>query len=283
MIPTLLAVSRAPEFFVPFFLLADDALRRAKGLWDKKTVRLELKGVSGLLAISKENREDPDIKKAAAQFELLLNGLSFSPCLEPNAKLVEIRDPIQSHDTIVKLLQYKFEELERNRAEASESDDLDEKGSDVAASPVDIVRHLCERFPMVARQLQDRARDKVPLKLDDEYDVQYLLNALLALHFDDVRPEEPTPSHAGAWARMDFLLKAERLVLEVKMTRTSLSQRDLGEELIIDVAKYAKHQDCDVLVCFVYDPLHRVTNRAALIRDIEGHDGRLPVHVVIAP
>jgi REase_DpnII-MboI len=63
------------------------------------------------------------------------------------------------------------------------------------------------------------------LAITDEYDVQDHLHALLRLHFDDVREEEWTPSYGGARARMDFLLKRERKVVETKMTWAGLEQR----------------------------------------------------------
>jgi hypothetical protein len=55
---------------------------------------------------------------------------------------------------------------------------------------LDRVLRLCERFPRVARELDHRGRRKTPLTMDDEYDVQYVLRALLALEFDDVRQPE---------------------------------------------------------------------------------------------
>ena len=39
------------------------------------------------------------------------------------------------------------------------------------------------------------------------------------LYFDDIRAEEWTPSYAGKCARVDFLLKNEKIVIEVKKTR----------------------------------------------------------------
>ena len=67
------------------------------------------------------------------------------------------------------------------------------------------------------------------MEVDDEYDVQYLTHALLLLDFEDVRPEEWTPSYAGGSSRMDFLMKAEKIVLEVKKTRKGLKAKEIGE------------------------------------------------------
>ncbi|MCZ8227650.1 MAG: hypothetical protein O9249_00855, partial [Burkholderiaceae bacterium] len=53
------------------------------------------------------------------------------------------------------------------------------------------------RFHAVAVQLRDRYSGRPTLDVNDEYDVQDLMHALLRLHFDDVRPEEWVPSYAG--------------------------------------------------------------------------------------
>jgi hypothetical protein len=127
---------------------------------------------------------------------------------------------------------------------------------------------LCRRFDHVVRQLGTRQRGRPPFQVDDEYDVQDLLHALLWLHFEDVRAEEWTPSYAGGSARMDFLLKRERIVVEVKRARDGLDDRQLGDELTIDVARYAEHPHCDVLLCFVYDPGKRVQNPRGLEDDL---------------
>jgi hypothetical protein len=101
------------------------------------------------------------------------------------------------------------------------------------------------------RRLRHRHDNRATLTITDEYDVQDLLHALLRLHFDDVRPEEWTPSYAGGASRMDFLLKEEKIVVEVKMTRAGLTDRQIADQLIIDAARYKSHSDCKKLVCFV--------------------------------
>ena len=70
-----------------------------------------------------------------------------------------------------------------------------------------------------------------------------LLHALLLLCFDDIRAEEWTSSYAGKSARMDFLLKNEGVVIEVKKTRLGLTDKELGDQLIIDVDRYKVHPD----------------------------------------
>lgn len=148
---------------------------------------------------------------------------------------------------------------------------------------LNLVIGLCRRFPAVARRLTHRRADRTAFLISDEYDVQDLLHAMLAAHFDDIRPEEPTGSRAGAASRMDFLLKKQRIVVETKMTRRGLDQRKIGEELIIDRERYRAHPDCQTLVCFVYDPDHRCANPRGLEADLTDLGAPLPTVVIIVP
>jgi hypothetical protein len=135
----------------------------------------------------------------------------------------------------------------------------------------------------VAKRLRVRHDRRDTLDVKDEYDVQDLLHSLLKIYFDDIRAEEWTPSYAGKASRMDFLLKSEQLVVEVKMTRDTLGEKEVGEQLIIDIARYRVHPDCKLLVCFVYDPLGRIGNPEGLERDLSGSKDGLGVKVLIAP
>ncbi|WP_246327533.1 hypothetical protein [Candidatus Competibacter phosphatis] len=111
-------------------------------------------------------------------------------------------------------------------------------------------------------ELRTRHDNRSTLDVKDEYDVQDLLRGLLQLFFDDVRPEEYTPSYAGKSTRMDFLLKDEATVIEVKMTRNGLGAKELGEQLILDIAHYKSHPNCRELYCLVYDPEARIKKSA---------------------
>lgn len=160
----------------------------------------------------------------------------------------------------------------------------DETESDAGApDQLNLIERLCLRFYAAARTLQHRHDGRPTLEINDEYDVQDLLHVFLRLHFDDIRPEEWTPSYAGRSSRVDFLLKAERIVVEIKKTRASMKAGELGEQLIIDRSRYEQHPDCDTLICFVYDPEGRIGNPAGIERDLENHAGRLKVRVIIAP
>ena len=104
----------------------------------------------------------------------------------------------------------------------------------------------------------------------------------MQIFFKDIRKEEWTPSYAGNSARVDFLLKEEKVVIEVKKTRKTMKDKDLGEQLIIDIAKYKSHPDCKKLICFVYDPEGRIVNPEGIIKDLE-KDNKDFVKIYINP
>lgn len=147
-----------------------------------------------------------------------------------------------------------------------------------------ILTNIFTRFNQVVRQLRKRYSGRPTLDVDDEYDVQDLLHSLLKLHFDDIRAEEWTPSYAGGAKRMDFLLKNEKTVIEVKKTRKGLLDKEIGEQLLIDIETYKNHADCKTLLCFVYDPDGRIINPIGLENDLKKQSREdLEVEVFIYP
>lgn len=146
----------------------------------------------------------------------------------------------------------------------------------------EILENIFLRFHKVVRQLRNRYNERNTLEIEDEYDVQDLLHALLHLYFNDIRAEEWTPSYAGKCARADFLLKSEKIVIEVKKTRKGLADRELGDQLIIDVDRYKVHPDCKKLVCFVYDPEGKIGNPDGIIDDLSKQHAGF-VKVIIQP
>jgi hypothetical protein len=142
------------------------------------------------------------------------------------------------------------------------------------------LERILSRFHQVAKQLQKRRTGRDTLWIMDEYDVQDLLHSLLKIDFNDIRAEEWTPSCAGKSARMDFLIKREKIVVEAKQTREGLAEKELGDELLVDVARYRSHPDCQTLVCFIYDPGGRIGNPEGLKYDLEKASEEKPAVVV---
>lgn len=145
------------------------------------------------------------------------------------------------------------------------------------------LERLCLRFHLVATQLRSRHGDRDTLHVEDEYDVQDLLHALLTLEHDDVRSEEWTPGYAGGNSRTDFLLQREQIIIETKKARSGLGARELGEQLMADIQKHKQHPDCRTLVCFVYDPEGQIANPRGMENDLSRETDGLSVRVIIAP
>jgi hypothetical protein len=145
------------------------------------------------------------------------------------------------------------------------------------------VENICRKFHLIASQLQARHANRATLNIVDEYDVQDLMHSLLTIYFNDIRKEEGTQSHAGKSSKMDFLLKDESTVVETKMTRNGLGDKELGEELSLDIEWYKAHRDCKTLICFVYDPEKRLKNPISIEKDLSGKRDKLVVKVIVAP
>ena len=153
-----------------------------------------------------------------------------------------------------------------------------------AGKPIEVLQRICSKFHLIVRELRNRYNNRATLDVTDEYDVQNLLSVLLILHFDDIRPEEWTPSYAGRSARMDFLLKKEKIIIEVKTTLKGLTHKEIGDQLIVDIERYKEHPDCDTLICFIYDPVGRIANPQGLREDLQSQSKEdLKVIVLINP
>lgn len=134
---------------------------------------------------------------------------------------------------------------------------------------LDILENIFNKFSVLVQIHQKRHGNRKHIEFEDEYDVQDFLHIFLAEHFDDVRDEETMPSYAGSSARADFFLKKEKIVIELKMTRKSLTRKDVRDELIIDKTLYKAHPDFEHIVCFIYDPIRVISNKNGFIEDLE--------------
>ena len=150
--------------------------------------------------------------------------------------------------------------------------------------PLDQVVEICSRLPVVARQLSRRHGGRNTLEIQDEYDVQDLLHSLLLVEFDDVRDESNNPKYLGKGTRIDLLLPRERVAIEVKMTRSTLSEGELGSQLAEDITRYADpdaNRGVTDLVLYIHDPTHQVANPSGFCHDLERASDRLRIRAAI--
>jgi len=174
-------------------------------------------------------------------------------------------------------------ETEFKRRAQTETATTGDAGNAVQLDGLENLRILALRLHSVIVQLRQRHASRATLDVADEYDVQDLLHALLRLHFDDIRPEEWTPSYAGKAARVDFLLKPHGIVIEVKKTRLGLGAKEIGDQLVLDIQRYSKMADCKTLFCLVYDPENRIVNPGGFQSDLSDTRDGMVVEVMIVP
>jgi hypothetical protein len=141
------------------------------------------------------------------------------------------------------------------------------------SSPNDIdadllLSHIFNNFSRFVHQLRRKRHNGRDCFISDEYDVQDLLHALLKLHFDDVRAEDWTPQNSGSNNRIDFLINDNQTAIEVKYAKDSHKDKQIGDELLIDLAKYSEYLNCKSLYCFIYDPDYCINNPKGLENDL---------------
>lgn len=150
-----------------------------------------------------------------------------------------------------------------------------------SAAELSLVERVARGFPGLADALRHRYKDRPAVEVRDEYDVQDLLGGVLAMLFEDVRREDPSPIHAGGSSRIDFFLKRQEILVEVKMTRPGLRDREVANQLIEDIERYRSHPDWSAFVGFVYDPGRNIRNPRGLEEDLSGERDGLRVRVIV--
>lgn len=86
------------------------------------------------------------------------------------------------------------------------------------------------------------------IKIENEYDLQHLLYAVLKPLYPDIRKEVSEDSGVGA-VRTDLKIPCLNTAIEAKCTRDSMKLKKLTEEIEADIVHYTEK----VVVFFVYD------------------------------
>ena len=158
-----------------------------------------------------------------------------------------------------------------------------EKGPEADIDPVPVLRKICTRFHAVARQLRLRKDYRATLEVEDDYDLQDLLCALLKFEFEEVGSDEWTPPYTAGAPRTALLVDKERTVVIAKKTRPGLTAKDLTEQVAADTQQYATRAHCTNLFCFIYDPEGRIGSPKRLETDLTSVSDNFTVDVLVAP
>ncbi|MGW6333211.1 PD-(D/E)XK nuclease domain-containing protein [Nocardia rhamnosiphila] len=151
-----------------------------------------------------------------------------------------------------------------------------------SATALEFLEEISRKFPLTLDILGAGHRERDGLGVKDEYDVQHILHAVLVLHYEEVEPEEPTPSMASGSSRLDFLLKQERVAIETKMIRPGLTKKKLRSDLANDILYFRAHPNVDSLFILIYDPQRKISNARGFENDLNSDSDDFKVRVVIA-
>ena len=131
----------------------------------------------------------------------------------------------------------------------------------------DSIMVILENFPLFCRNLYKTGiheRCSLGIKehlkgfsIENEYDLQKLMIAALSAVFTDVRTESFQDSGHHA-VRKDIVIDSKSAVIELKCTRSSMTERQLSEEIAADMI----HYDCKRLFFYIYD-------KACIIRNVD--------------
>ena len=149
--------------------------------------------------------------------------------------------------------------------------------------PLQLLRKVCLRFHSVARQLRLRKDYRATLEVEDDYDLQDLLCALLKVEFDEVGTEEWTPPYTGGAPRTTLLLSKDQIAVVAKKTRAGLSAKELADQVAADSAYYRAQDKCATLLVFIYDPEGRIGSPKRLETNLTSVSERCTVEVLVAP
>ncbi|MGR7526932.1 PD-(D/E)XK nuclease domain-containing protein [Klebsiella aerogenes] len=150
-------------------------------------------------------------------------------------------------------------------------------------SDIEKLKSILGKFYSFQLNMNSRYNNRRGLTIDDEYDVQDLLRAILALHYDDVNAESTVPYQLGSNSRVDFLIRDIGIAIEVKKTSKSVRDSKLAEQIITDVHRYSSHPFCKDVIFFIYDPEHFIKNPAGLQNDLEKINCEITPHIIVSP
>jgi len=234
---------------------------------------------------------DADVDSLAVLGNILEEFMDLPPPDDPDAREVrtKMRAKVQTALEENGLRYFRFGRvLPQGQIPEAAEPQLEQRNSSGPAKPSnveDLLMVLLRGLRRAMHPLTHRRKGAQQLTFSNEYDVQDMLHALLLPWVSDIRPEEFTPSYAGSSTRMDFLLPAHGLVIELKFVRDRTHAKRIGDELIIDIEHYRVHPQCKTLWCVVYDPDNLLTNAEGLRTDLEGkrsrEDGELIVKALV--
>lgn len=129
----------------------------------------------------------------------------------------------------------------------------------------DFISVILENFPLFCRNLyktEIHKRCSVGVKehltgfnIENEYDLQKLMLSVFSAVFSDARTESVQDSGHHP-VRKDIVIDSKSAVIELKCTRSGMTERELSEEIASDMI----HYNCNRLFFYIYDKASIIKN-----------------------
>lgn len=134
-----------------------------------------------------------------------------------------------------------------------------------------ILREIFYNFSnAVQKIIKDRRKGHPQYQIEDEYDVQDILYVIIKSIFPNMRDEDSIAKVGAKSTKIDFILREEEILIEVKMIKKGDSnEKHFIEQLKVDFESYHKCVWLNKLFCFVYDP-YKKTGDISNFNDLNG-------------
>jgi hypothetical protein len=164
------------------------------------------------------------------------------------------------------------------------SEDLIKTGNEYAVM-------IMRRFHVAAKYLSNRSRDNkksLGYRIDDEYDVQDLLYAILKPVIHDLEREDPVPKIAGDSGRVDLCSPSCGMVIEIKYAKSPGRASALSSECRERIVLYSNWPHLRHLNFFIYDPGSNLSDPDNFIQGLTSPvtkfgDNEFSVATIISP
>ncbi|WP_394927128.1 hypothetical protein [uncultured Robinsoniella sp.] len=123
------------------------------------------------------------------------------------------------------------------------------------------------------------ADDLQAIKIENEYDLQHLLYAVLKPLYKDTRKEVTEDSGIGA-VRSDIKIASLNCIIEAKCTRTTMSLKKLTEEIEADIVHYS----AGFIYFYIYDRSKIIKDRQNFETNFNKYfDGKKVTVIILQP
>lgn len=137
--------------------------------------------------------------------------------------------------------------------------------SEVENPALEIVKRVIKNFHLFCKSLykepihgkcSDAFKNNLPrLEIGNEYDVQQLMYPIIRSLFPDARLEKSEDSGHHT-IRKDIIIDSQDIVIELKCSRKSMTERSLGDEVAADMVHYTDKY----LFFYIYDKENAIKN-----------------------